>query len=257
MDNLAKKYTILGVAVDTLTRSEAIKKVKGYLVEQKGRLVCTPNPEMLVAATQNENFRKVLNSADLNIPDGIGLIKIANFFGGAFPERISGSDFILDICHEADDQGLSVYLLGGQAPDVALKASIKLKELIPGLRIAGAENGSTIQVFGNHYELSGGEIERINKSGASILFVAFNHVKQETWLADNMKRMPNVRLGMGVGGTFDFLAGYAIRAPLWMRNLGLEWLWRLIKEPKRWHRIWTAVIVFPYLVIRHGNGKIH
>jgi len=250
--------SVLSVPFEPLLYEEALAKARGFLEGRLQHQIATPNPEFLVAATKNQKFQQVLQNASLNIPDGVGLLWAAAFlYGGArtfsrfvktylylifakkrltgfLPERIAGSDFMIDLCR----LGYPVFLLGG-AEGVANEAKEVLKKRIPGVNIVGAYGGNPAKE-----DL----VALINQTTAQIVLVAFGAPKQDIWIANNLSQMPKVKIAMGVGGSLDFLVGRQVRAPKTMRKLGLEWLWRLVRQPSRWRRIWRAVAVFPFLI---------
>jgi N-acetylglucosaminyldiphosphoundecaprenol N-acetyl-beta-D-mannosaminyltransferase len=243
------RIEILGVPIDAVTRAEASARAAALLAEPRGHLVTTPNPEMLVLASKDERFKAVMRRADLAVPDGAGLLFAARVRGSALPERVSGVDLMRDLCAHAAAKGLSVFLLGGERGRVAERAAEVLKAENPGLRVAGALAGGKILLDPDGTpRLDPGVVTSIVAAAPDLLFVAFGHGKQERWIAEHLPAMPSVRLAMGVGGSFDLIAGDVRRAPAFLRAAGLEWLWRLIIEPWRWRRIFTAVVVFPYLV---------
>jgi N-acetylglucosaminyldiphosphoundecaprenol N-acetyl-beta-D-mannosaminyltransferase len=190
-----------------------------------------------------------LGSADLAIPDGTGLLWAARRRGTPIPERVTGTDLMQDIVALAAAGGRSIFLLGG-TPRVAEKAAAELKRRYPDLIVAGAMSGGRV-----HHDTEGRPIadhdviEAIRSSAPAVLFVAFGHGNQEKWIRHNLSSLPSVRLAMGVGGAFDFIIGRARRAPRSWQQIGLEWLWRLIREPRRFGRIWRAVVVFPFLIL--------
>jgi N-acetylglucosaminyldiphosphoundecaprenol N-acetyl-beta-D-mannosaminyltransferase len=252
----------LGVNISIESKKEILKKISSFLSspsprgrgEQggEGHYIVTPNPEFLLAAQQDEEFFYILNKADIAVPDGVGL-SLAALTMGKVLKRISGIDLIYDICQIAAEKGKSIFLLGG-GEGVAARAAKQLQKLYPNLKIVGAETG----LKPDEWEIKGGlwtkgevrskKLEvRINESNSDILFVAFGHVKQEKWIWHSLKNLPSVKIAMGVGGSFDFIAGNIKRAPKVLRMLGLEWLWRLLQEPrKRLPRIFNAVIKFPW-----------
>jgi N-acetylglucosaminyldiphosphoundecaprenol N-acetyl-beta-D-mannosaminyltransferase len=242
------RFSILQVPVDGVSRNEAVRRIAGFLGGVQGRMVTTPNPEMLVAASRSARFRDVLRSADLAVPDGIGLVYAARWLGHRVPERVSGADLVDDISALAAAQGRSLYLLGAEE-GIAAMAAETLRVRYPDLRIVGASSGGRLRHDGE-WVIEGRELEKIAAAAPDILLVAFGHGKQEEWIAAHLPDLPSVKVAMGVGGTFDFLAGKAARAPAAMRRLGLEWAWRLVREPWRFRRIVTAVLVFPWLVLR-------
>jgi len=235
---------ILDVKVDKRDLPSVISQISEWLSQDGQHLVVTVNPEFIVAAQKNSEFKRILNQADLSTADGSGLVWAAKFLAGEKLERVTGVDLadklLSGVCPQA-----KIYLLGG-APGVAKTVQAGYTE-----NVIGAEDGG--KLVPNNLELENNQaaIERINASGANILLAAFGQVKQEIWLVNNLPKLPNIKVAIGVGGTFDYLSGRAKRPPKWLRNLGLEWLYRLIKEPKRWRRIWNATAVFGWLVIKN------
>lgn len=241
---------ILSVKVDRVTRREAIAQIDQMLRDGGQHTVTTPNPEMIVAAQRDTEFRAILNRASLALPDGIGLLLGAWILGTPLKERIAGSDFVWDIAQLAGERGYSLYLLGA-GDGVAQAAARELKITNEKLKIVGAESGISITPSPLMGEGRGeGVIARIRDTAPDILLVAFGHGKQEKWIAKHLPELPSVKVAMGVGGAFDFIAGRVRRAPALFRLFGLEWLWRLIRQPWRLPRIWRAVVVFPLLVLR-------
>jgi len=244
---------LLNVPIDAITRTEARAAATALLNGKEGSLVATPNPEMLVAAQREPAFLKALQGAALALPDGIGLRIVARMKGHHIPERITGTDFLLDVAELAANQGKHVYLLGGRG-DVAARAARELQHRYPALHVVGAESGGDVTRDADGTPRVAPDVEaRICNAAPDILFVAFGHGTQERWITDALPRLPSVRLAMGIGGAFDFIAGDVRRAPRVMRDLGLEWLFRLVLQPSRIKRIWTAVVVFPILAIFRKN----
>jgi len=247
---------ILGVNTSTDSKQEILKKVSYFLSGNKQRYIVTPNPEFLLAAAKDEEFYYILNKADIAIPDGAGLT-LAGLLMGRLVERISGVDLMRDICKIAEQENKSVFLLGG-TEGVAREAEQKLKKLYPNLRIAGAETGLEAGEWAIERgqwvkgEARSKKLEaRVNEVQPDIIFVAFGHIKQEKWMFHSLPHLPSVKIAMGVGGSFDFIAGRIKRAPKIMRIIGLEWLWRLLQEPKkRMPRIYDAVVKFPVKFIQ-------
>lgn len=231
---------ILGVKIDNLKKSEVLEKIKFFLKSEQQHHIVTPNPEFLVAAQKDEKFKKILNEADLAIPDGTGLVFASWLQKDKIKQRITGADLIDDICKIAEQNLCSIYFLGGEQ-DVAKKTAENLKQKFQNLMIAGTQDG-----------MPAGQtnLELIKNSSPDILLVAFGQVKQEKWIKDNLTKLPSVKIAIGVGGAFDYISGKIKRAPKIFKSLGLEWLFRLIVEPKRWRRIYNAVIKFPILVIK-------
>ncbi len=245
-----ERIKILDVAFDCVTSKEALQISLNALQtvnslpknppqQNKGVFfIATPNPEMLLEARKNPEFKQILNAkTNLNIPDGIGIIFASKFTKRALPERVTGTDLLQAICHFVP-KGTKIFLLGA-APGVAEKVKSKLKSKYSQINIVGTLSGSPSPAEESEI------IKKINNSDAQILFVAFGAPKQEMWIARNIKSMPKLKLAMGIGGAFDFIAGIKKRAPYLMRKTGLEWLFRLIIEPRRIKRIYNATIKFP------------
>ncbi len=240
------RITLLGVPIDAITKEQALERLQAMLRSEKQHHVMTPNSEMLVEAHKNSAFQRVLERSDLNLPDSQGIVMMGRYTGQCIPERVTGVDTVESLCAvltEAD----SVFLLGA-APGVAEQAAVSLLRTNPHLSIVGTFAGTPRD------EDAEGIIEQINATHPHILFVAYGAPAQDLWIAAHLKSLPSVRIAMGVGGTFDFLAGTRKRAPLFLQRLGLEWFYRLVREPKRLPRILNAVLVFPLLVIRFPSG---
>ena len=235
------RVQLLGIPLDPVTKQEAIDCILGFLQKETFHHVMTPNSEMLAATRNASGFKNLLSRTDLNLPDSAGLLVMAKCTGQTLPERVTGVDTVTALCNELDADH-SVFLLGA-APGIAERAAEALHNANPALHIAGVYAGSPSP------EEAPGIIERINASGAHILLVAYGAPQQDLWIDEHRDELKTVRVAMGVGGTFDFLAGTVKRAPRLFQTLGCEWLWRLILQPSRWKRIWNAVVVFPFLVL--------
>jgi len=191
--------------------------------------VVTVNPEFVMAAQRDAAFRAVLEAADLALPDGVGLIWAARVLGTPLRGRATGVDTMLGLAPEAAREGLSFFLLGA-APGVAERAAVVLQTRAPSLRIAGTYAGSPAP------EEEEEIVERVRQAAPSFLFVAYGAPRQDLWIARNLPRL-RVPVAMGVGGALDYISGHVRRAPaLWCR-LGLEWLYRLLRQPWRWRRM--------------------
>jgi N-acetylglucosaminyldiphosphoundecaprenol N-acetyl-beta-D-mannosaminyltransferase len=245
LDNgtVKSRIFILGVPIDVVTQAQAIERMTMMAQSGKQHHIMTPNPEMLVEAAKNPAFAAVLSRASLNVPDGVGVLLAARWFGSLLPERVTGTDLVERIAGIPDMQ--PVFFLGA-LPGVAERASTALAARHPELRVAGTWSGSP------HIDDEKSIIERINASGAKTLLVAYGAPAQDLWIDRVLPRLLAVRVAMGIGGAFDFLAGTRKRAPKALQQIGLEWLWRLGTEPCRFRRIFRAVIVFPFLVLTHS-----
>lgn len=238
----SSRVTLLGIPIDPVTMDEAVLLLRAALSVTKQHHVMTPNSEMLVEAQGNPRFRAVLHRSSLNLPDSRGLLWAARRTGQRLPERVTGVDTVEKLCRLLDGNH-PVFLLGGKE-GVAEKAAAVLKSRNAQLNIVGTFAGSPRK------DDAAMLINLINETKPHLLLVAYGAPAQDLWIADSLQELKTVRVAMGVGGTFDFLAGVHTRAPIWMQRAGLEWLWRLIQQPSRWRRIWRAVVVFPWAVVR-------
>lgn len=257
--------TVKIAGLNLISTSE--ERLLGFLASRITRgqktFVVTPNPEFLVFARHNPWFKKILNKADVAIPDGIGLVWASRFLAPrakqkgltsrpVIKERISGTDLMEGLCKEAAGRGWKVYLVGGK-PGVAKKTLTVLKKRFPGLQ-GWAKSGPKLELVTNHWspitekKITNKIIQEINAKEPNLLFVAFGMGKQEKFIWDNWEKL-NVKLAMGVGGAFDYLSGTIPRPPKWSRKVGLEWLYRLLRQPWRWKRQ-LALIEFVWLVIK-------
>jgi N-acetylglucosaminyldiphosphoundecaprenol N-acetyl-beta-D-mannosaminyltransferase len=194
-----------------------------------GHTVIPVNPEMVIAARSNPEFRRAINEAGLALPDGTGVLLATRLQGLGPAERVAGADAVQEIARIAARDSLGLFLLGA-GPGVAEEAGRALAARHEGLKIAGTHAGTPDPREDDEI------CARVNSSGAAVLLVAYGAPGQELWIMRNHARL-SVRLAMAVGGTFDFLSGRRSRAPRWMRDSGLEWLYRLAQEPRRWRRM--------------------
>ncbi|MEA3407604.1 MAG: WecB/TagA/CpsF family glycosyltransferase [Chloroflexota bacterium] len=220
---------ILGVRVDNVTTSETLEIIQGYVEEGTPHQIVTVNPEFVMQAQRNTAFHRVLDEADLALPDGHGLLWASRVLGTPLRERVTGSDTLPLIAQMSAKQGYSLFLLGA-APGVAKRTAAILQRENEGLRIADTFPGSPDPARDDEL------VSRITAAAPQILFVAYGAPQQDLWIHRNLERL-DVPVCMGVGGAFDFIAGVTQRAPAWLRERGLEWLHRLIHEPWRWRRM--------------------
>jgi len=235
---------ILGVKIDNISFSDALAKIQAFLMVDELHQIATVNPEFIMTAQNDPVFLEILNQTDLNVPDGIGLQFASWFLGKKINERITGVDLTWEVCKIAAEKGYSVYFLGA-AEGVAQKAAHRVKLLNPDLKIAGTYSGNPDEE---------GIVDRINETKPDILLVAFGAPKQEKFIYNNRYTL-KTKLAIGVGGTFDYIAGEVAYAPIWVRKIGFEWFYRLFTQPKRAKRIFTAVIIFPLFVIFNKFNK--
>lgn len=238
---------ILGVRIDRVTYDDALARVQEYLREGTFHQIATVNPEFVVLAQTNAELRRVLDSTDLNVPDGVGLLWASRRLGQPLPERVTGQEMVDRIAALAAQRGHRVFMLGARE-GVAERAAGELQRRHPGLEIAGCFAGHPVVDEDDAID------QRITQARAEILFVAYGPPKQEFWIARNASRLNHVAVALGVGGTFDTLAGVVPRAPLWIQQAGLEWTYRLAREPRRFRRQ-LAIPYFMWLVIKSGRFR--
>ncbi|MCK9186095.1 WecB/TagA/CpsF family glycosyltransferase [Candidatus Gracilibacteria bacterium] len=240
-----EKIEILGVRFNNVSLEEAADRAIKLAKGNSKTYITTPNPEILLEAIKNPKFFEVLNKSALNVPDGIGILWASKYLSKrkVLKERVTGIDLMLEICKKSGAENLKIFLLGA-SETAGEKAKQHLQEKYPDIKIVGRLSKSPKEE--DEKEIT----EEISRSGADILFVAYGAPKQELWIAKNLQKLSSVKLAIGVGGAFDFIAGTKKRAPKIFRKIGLEWLIRLIQEPKRIKRIWNATIKFPYEIIK-------
>ncbi|MBS1965666.1 MAG: WecB/TagA/CpsF family glycosyltransferase [Chloroflexi bacterium SZAS-1] len=242
---LPAKVTILGVTIDNIVEAEAIDQIAQFIATGQPHHVVTVNPEFVMEAQRNRAFRRVLAAADLATPDGFGLVLVARWRDTPLRGRVTGVALTQQIAARAATQGWSIFLLGAR-PGVAERAAAVLERAHPGLRIAGCYAGSP------QPQEEAGIVARVVQARPDVLLVAYGHPAQDLWIARNQPRL-RVPVAIGVGGVFDYLAGEVALAPAWMRCVGLEWLYRLIKQPWRWRRIMVAVPLFLWAALREPH----
>jgi len=239
--SVMRRLYIAGLPVDNVSSEEAVAALESFVLEGSPHMVVTLNPEMVVRASHDAEFRSIVLSASLVIPDGIGIVLASRLLGTPLKERVAGVDTVERFAALAAKKGYRPFFLGA-APGVAQKAASTLAQRYPGFKVAGFYSGSP----------SPSEEEAIVKlvreSSPDALFVAYGSPAQEKWIARNLHRL-GVPVAMGVGGAFDFIAGIVPRAPKLIQRAGLEWLFRLLIQPWRWRRQ-LALPVFCFLVLR-------
>lgn len=221
------KTEVLGVLFDNLTRQEAAQRGAQLLAEDKFHYVVTPNPEFILAAEKDEEFRAVLNGADLVLPDGIGVVYSAKIQGTPLKERVPGIEFAADMLTCLNERHGRLFLLGAK-PGVADKAAQALKESFPQLAICGTHHG--------YFKDAAPVVEAIREARADVVFVCLGAPKQEQWMAQYGPDT-GAHLMVGLGGVLDVYAGNVKRAPEVWQKLGLEWCYRLVHQPSRLGRM--------------------
>jgi len=230
---------ILGVKIDNFSQEELFQKIEGFLVSDRFHQIATVNPEFILQTQKDDRFKKILNGCDLNVADGIGIKFAFLFQGKKLKCRMPGIDLMIKILEIANRKNMKIFLAtkdGGLSS--WQETSGVLKKIFPNVEI----DGENIDVSNTKYQIPNTKYD--------IVFCAFGSPAQEKFL--NGLKNGKIKLAMGIGGGFDYLTGKIKRAPKWMRKIGLEWLFRLILEPRyRFKRIWNAVIVFSIKVIKN------
>lgn len=225
MDLTVPAVNLLGVRVARLRRPEALERIEEIGEQPGSSYVVYVNAHTLNLAHRDPEYGGVLNRAGLVLNDGSGVAMAARMKNAAFPENLNGSDFNPEILKLAARRGWTVYFLGARE-GVAERAAAALRRRIPDLTMAGVHDGY-------FPEMSSSAIaERIKQSGAHVLMVAMGNPRQEFWMADHLIET-GASLGVGVGAFFDFAAGEVPRSPAWMNRMGVEWAYRLSREPRR------------------------
>ena len=233
---------ILGVHVNKYTMDEAVEKACELLSGEGLSMIFTPNSEIILYASNNKEFTEVLNSADMIIPDGIGVVYGAKILKNPLKERVAGFDLVCNLFPKMAEKKQSVFLLGAK-PGVAETAAEKLKEKYPGLVIAGTQDG--------YFKEDEPVIEKINAASPDFLMVCIGFPKQENWIYNNREKL-NARLAIGAGGCIDVFAGTVQRAPDFYCRHGIEWLYRLVKQPSRFVRM-LSLPKFGFKVLFKGK----
>ncbi len=226
---MQSKITILDVNVDIVTMNNAIERIESFILAGHSRFIATANAEMVMLAQTDNELRDILNTADLVVPDGAGVVWAGRYLGAEVPERVAGYDLTQKLLERAARSGYTVFLLGA-GPGIVNKAKNEAERKFPGIQIVGTQDG----FFSPMDEPK--IIEAIRSLQPDILLVALGVPKQEKWIYLN-KNYLKVPVSIGVGGTFDVMAGTVRRAPLWMQKIHLEWFFRFLMQPSRFMRI--------------------
>ncbi len=221
------RMDVMGVTFDNVTMDEAIAKAAALIQEPSASYAVTPNAEIVYECMQDDALLQIVNQADLILPDGSGVVLGAKLLKRPLKERVAGMDFAAHLLSYLSEQGKTLYLLGGK-PGIGELAAEKMRQKHPNLQIVGIADG----YFQDDMEA----VEKINAAAPEVLFVCLGAPKQERFMAAHQREL-QVHFMIGLGGSLDGFAGTVKRAPLWMQRAGLEWLYRLVKEPRRFKRM--------------------
>ena len=244
---MSKTVLVCGIPVANLTEAEAVAAIENMISESGSHYAAVVNAAKIVAATRDERLKQVLLDADMVTADGMSVVWASRVLGQPLKQRVTGIDLFERLIAHAARRGWSVYFLGAREESVRGTVE-RFKSAHPALKVAGYHNGffaasETVAIA-----------EAIWESAADLLFVAMGSPAQEKWIASQLERS-GVRFALGVGGSFDHISGLAVRAPRWMQRCGLEWLYRLLREPRRmWRRYLIGNSTFIWMVIRQRVG---
>lgn len=241
--------SILGVPIDAVTRDEA-GIITENLIEKSNKsckMIFAPNVEFIMYAQKDKEFFDILKQSSLSTPDSIGVIIGAKLQKKSFPERIPGQSYFRKIIELSNEKGYSIYLLGGK-PGIPEKAKENLEKIFPNVNIVGVHHG----YFNENEEEE--VIEEINKLQPNVLFVALGAPRQEKWIYNHRNEL-KVDVATGQGGTYDYEAGKIKRAPVWVQKIGMEWFWRLCREPKRIKRQLVLPVYLVKILFKKDKTK--
>ncbi|HHV71947.1 MAG TPA: WecB/TagA/CpsF family glycosyltransferase [Clostridia bacterium] len=239
-----EKVKILDIPIDILTMEQAIELIDSFIQGGGRKQIVTANAEIIFRAKNDSSLRRIIQQADLVTADGSGVVWAAKRLGRPLPERITGIDLMQNLMKLAVEKDYTVFLLGSK-PGIAELAAENLKKAYPGLKLLGVQDG----YFSVQEEKE--IVARLKALAPNLLFVGLGSPKQEEWINRYIKELPGT-VAMGVGGSFDVLSGQISRAPKWMQKAGLEWLYRLLKEPWRIRRM-SALPKFMLKVLQEGK----
>lgn len=240
---IMERVEILGVEIDNLTRTEALERVRAMLRSRRPHQIITPAIEQIILTRRDPQFHEIVRQADLVVPDGMPVVFASRWSGAPLVERITGVDLVPDLCRLAAEESGSVFLLGGE-PGVAEEAAQRLRESVPGLRIAGTY--CPPYGFERNETEARKAVAAVRNARPDILFVALGCPKQEKWIHRHRNEL-GATVMIGVGGAFNFITGREKRAPVWLQNLGLEGIYRLFQRPRD---IWKRIIInAPYFFL--------
>lgn len=242
---MTDRIDVLGVGFDNFTMDEAVARGMALMAEKKAAYVVTPNPEIVMLARKDPALLSAVEDAALVLPDGVGVVKGARILGTPLKEKLPGIDFAANLMAKMAENGQKLFLLGAK-PGIAEAAADELKLRFPGLAVCGTNDG--------YFQDDAPVLEKINAAAPDLLLVCLGAPKQELWMQANAARL-SVGLMAGLGGSLDVFAGVTARAPEIWQKLGLEWFYRLLKEPSRAKRM-SNLPKFGFAVIgKRLSGK--
>ena len=247
-----QRFILWDIPIHRVNQEEALRRMRGFFKEEGVDLIVTPNSEIIVNALQDPELKAILQSASLVIPDGIGLVYASQLMGEPLTQRVTGIDFLEKALEWLEEQKKGIFLLGGKPgenreKDVVNMAALEMKARFPNLLIKGTHHGYF------RPEDEDDVVDKIRQSQAEFLCVAMGSPKQEKFVHRNRYRLGNVVCAIGVGGSLDVWAGISKRAPEFYQRHGMEWLYRLVKEPARLKRVWKLPVFMARVFITKGK----
>ena len=234
---------ILGINISKLLRPDIEKQIEQFICSSSFHWIGTINPEIILESLHNPLFHEILNSSSLNVADGVGVLLSSYALGCPIPSRMTGADLIDIICTIADQKHMRVYLLGASIQSSTQSKKV-LEKKFPNLSII-----ADADIDANNIQSVHNALKKMQADQPDIVFVALGAPQQEQCIQLLHSRVRGVKLAMGVGGALDMISGSKKRAPIVLRKIGMEWMWRVLLEPSRWARILKATILFPIIVI--------
>ena len=248
---MAQKVDILGIMIDNVSKKELHETIRTSLSQKRRIKIFTPNPEIVLSASTDSRSKSILSQADICVADGVGVIMASRLLGTPLPERIAGIELGEFLLEYASDNGLSVCLLGGKK-GIAEIAKRKLEAKYQGLDICITHHG----FFNVNGKENDDVIRKINAVAPDIIFVCMGFPRQAAWICENADKIPSLRLAIGVGGSLDVWSEKVRRAPRFFRTLSIEWLWRMLCEPRR-AKILVEIPLFVWKIIAQKLSKSH
>lgn len=249
---MKERVNIGGITIDNVSMAQTLEAIERFVAERKPCYITNPNVDIVIRYNSDPEFARYYDEGALCVADGVPILWAAKFLGHPLKEKVSGSDLVPRVCELANRKGFKLFFLGGR-PGAADAAKAKLLETLKDIKIVG----TYAPPFG--FENDEAELAKINRmiqeAKPDILFVGLGAPKQERWIKRYHQQL-GVPVSMGVGVTFEFIAGIVKRAPKWMQSVGLEWFWRLCMEPGRlWKRYLVDDMLFFKIIYKQRANR--
>jgi N-acetylglucosaminyldiphosphoundecaprenol N-acetyl-beta-D-mannosaminyltransferase len=247
-----ERVRILNIEIDRIGVNQTVEKIDKFIRNNRPKFVCTANVDHVIQCLQDQEFRQIYREADLAVPDGVPLLWAARILGKSLIERVNGTNLFFKLCERASKKGYRIFFLGAP-PGVAARAASNLKHKFKGLKIVGTY-APPLDFFNDRKENTR-IIRMIHQARPHILFVGLGAPKQEKWIYRHLPEL-KVPVSIGIGASFEYAAGVTKRAPRWMQNIGLEWLYRISENPKRyWKRYFLQDFKFFPLIFKQAFAE--